>query len=99
MIVSGIHVIFFFSQKFEFSIRTTWDGQPIDHQPVKFTVNAVNDDSVKVDVKGSFFNDPGAPSVPPGNPCPELWEYEGRVTESLLSFKSGSIFGAEMPLV
>jgi len=64
------------NKKFEFSIRTTWDGKPIDHEPVKFTVNALNDDSLKVEVRGSFFNDPGSPAVPPGNPCPELWEYE-----------------------
>lgn len=53
---------------------------------MKFTVNALNDDSLKVEVRGSFFNDPGSPAVPPGNPCPELWEYEGTVIESLVKF-------------
>lgn len=33
--------------------------------------------SVKVDVRGPFFNDPGCPQSPPGEPCDELWEYEG----------------------
>jgi hypothetical protein len=30
---------------------------------------------VKVDAP--FFNDPGIPDAPAGQPCPQLWDYEG----------------------
>lgn len=66
-------------QEFEFAITTTWDGDPVaGHNPVHFIVSAVDEDSVKVDVSGPLFNDPGPPPAPPGSPCPELWEYEGK---------------------
>ncbi|XP_068719955.1 UPF0462 protein C4orf33 homolog isoform X1 [Montipora capricornis] len=64
------------NKEIEFSITTTWDGHPLGHNPVEFTVSAMNNDFVKVGVRGPFFNDPGAPVLPPGSPCPELWEYE-----------------------
>ena len=66
-----------FLQEFEFSIATTWDGDPVGHIPVLFKVSAENETSVKVDVSGPLFNDPGPPLAPPGSPCPELWDYEG----------------------
>lgn len=64
------------NKEFEFSIATTWDGDPVGHIPVLFKVSAENETSVKVDVSGPLFNDPGPPPAPPGSPCPELWDYE-----------------------
>lgn len=49
------------------------------HSPVEFKVGAENETSVRVDVSGPLFNDPGPPPAPSGSPCPELWEYEGKV--------------------
>ncbi|KAM7444015.1 hypothetical protein ABFA07_007382 [Porites harrisoni] len=64
------------NKEFEFSIATTWDGEPLNHSPVEFKVSAVDEISVKVDVRGPLFNDPGPPPAPSGSPCPELWEFE-----------------------
>lgn len=48
------------------------------HDPYEFAISTTNDlSSIKVDVCGPFFNDPACPSSPPGEPCDELWEYEG----------------------
>ena len=79
LIVPDICFIFFFFQEFNFSITTTWDGDPVGHNPIEFKVSTVNETSVKVDVSGPLFNDPGPPTAPPGSPCPELWEYEGKL--------------------
>ncbi|XP_022801304.1 UPF0462 protein C4orf33 homolog [Stylophora pistillata] len=59
-----------------FSITTNWNGDPVDHSPVVFRVGAADGTSVRVDVSGPLFNDPGPPAVASGGPCPELWEYE-----------------------
>lgn len=48
----------------------------MDHSPVVFRVGAADGTSVRVDVSGPLFNDPGPPAVASGGPCPELWEYE-----------------------
>ncbi|KAL9971915.1 hypothetical protein ACROYT_G018138 [Oculina patagonica] len=63
-------------KEFVFSIKTTWNGEPVNHVPVEFKVSAQNETSVRVDVSGPLFNDPGPPPVTSGSPCPELWEYE-----------------------
>lgn len=60
-----------------FSIATTWNGEPVNHSPVELKVSSKNETSVRVDVAGPLFNDPGPPPVTSGSPCPELWEYEG----------------------
>ena len=62
-----------------FSIATTWNGELVDHSPVELKVSSENETSVRVDVAGPLFNDPGPPAVTSGSPCPELWEYEGYV--------------------
>ena len=64
-------------QDFVFSIAATWNGEPVDHSPVELKVSSENETSVRVDVTGPLFNDPGPPAVTSGSPCPELWEYEG----------------------
>lgn len=64
-------------QVFVFSIETTWNGDPVNHSPVQLKVSSENKTSVRVDVVGPLFNDPGPPPVTSGSPCPELWEYEG----------------------
>jgi len=61
---------------FVFSIATTWNGEPVNHSPVELKVSSENETSVRVDVAGPLFNDPGPPPVTSGRPCPELWEYE-----------------------
>jgi hypothetical protein len=64
------------SPKLEFEITTQWDGDAIDHDPVKFTLYPGAFDSVLLEVSAPFFDDP-VPPVPAG-PHWGLWEYEGK---------------------
>jgi hypothetical protein len=79
-----------FSQKvYKLSIKSLWDGQPIDHAPVEMNFSSgPHGNSVKVDVRAPFFNDPGCPSSPAKEPCDELWEYEGTNATHIYNFQS-----------
>jgi len=64
---------------FSYDISTTWDSQPIDHNPIRITVGPTDDaGNVILTASGPFFNDP---AVPPnstvGQPYMGLWDYEG----------------------
>ena len=58
----------------EFEIKTTWDGKPVDHQPVKITLIGADDDLI-IEIKAPYFDDP-APEGKPGEAFFKLWEYE-----------------------
>lgn len=59
-----------------YSINTSWDSRPLDHAPIEIHLEGVNDAFVEMTVKGPFFDDPPAPSGPPGEPFWKLWDYE-----------------------
>ncbi|KAK3099705.1 hypothetical protein FSP39_008331 [Pinctada imbricata] len=60
-----------------FSISTTWDGHPINHDPITLQINKLDDkDQVKVIARGPLFNDPQNPGGVPGQPFDQLWDYE-----------------------
>lgn len=68
-----------FYQEYNFSIRTEWNGVPINHAPVTFQIRAQDSRAVLISVSGPFFNDPGPPpSCASGSPCDGLWDYEGK---------------------
>ncbi|XP_028401964.1 UPF0462 protein C4orf33 homolog [Dendronephthya gigantea] len=62
----------------EYLIENTWHGDAIkSHDPVKLTLSASADNKyIVVKVDAPFFNDPGIPNAPAGEPCPQLWDYE-----------------------
>ena len=66
----------------EYSIVTTWDDQPVDHDPVNITLENVDDHSFKLSVNAPFFNDPPNPGGQVGEPLYGLWEYEGIFTKN-----------------
>ena len=68
-----------FLQEYNFSIRTEWNGEPINHAPIMFQIRAQDSRSVLISVSGPFFNDPGPPPLcASGSPCDGLWDYEGK---------------------
>jgi len=60
----------------DFSIDTTWNSGPLNHDPVKLTLNGQSDGSLEVEIEAPFFNDPANPGGKPGLPFFGLWEYE-----------------------
>merc|ERR1719341_193475 len=64
----GIHGIF------KYRIQNTWDGRPVDHPPVVFTLEGF-EAGVELNISAPFFNDP-APEGPSGKPFYGLWNYE-----------------------
>lgn len=61
--------------RFQFKIGTSWDSQPLDHQPVELSLYGTEHGMV-VEVDAPFFNDPPAPDGKPGHPLQGLWDYE-----------------------
>ena len=57
-------------------IKTTWDGEPVDHRGIQMDVSAC-EGGIKLSADAPFFNDPKGPDGPPGGPFAELWENEG----------------------
>ncbi|NXR01977.1 CD033 protein, partial [Sagittarius serpentarius] len=53
----------------EFTIKHTWDGLPVSHEPVTIGL-------LLMEVNAPFFNDPPAPLGEPGKPFSRLWDYE-----------------------
>ena len=66
------------SVRYDFQITRTWDDRPVDHVPVNISLLSHSDDGVKVLIRAPFFNDPEAPNGMPGEPFPNLWDYEGQ---------------------
>lgn len=60
----------------KFEIQTTWDGQPIDHQPAVIELLPHDGTSFQIIVQGKFFADPNPGGVT-GKPFFELWNHEG----------------------
>ena len=60
-----------------FSIETTWDSQPVTHQPAKIELQPLGENSIQMNVEGKFFNDPKNPGGVAGQPFLGLWEFEG----------------------
>lgn len=76
-VLLSVYVMFY--QEYNFSIRTEWNGVPINHAPVTFQIRAQDSRAVLISVSGPFFNDPGPPpSCASGSPCDGLWDYEGK---------------------
>lgn len=59
-----------------FEIKTTWDGQAIDHEPAKIKLLPHDDNSFQMIVEGKFFGDPN-PGGEAGQPFMGLWNHEG----------------------
>uniref|UniRef100_A0A3B4YVE2 UPF0462 protein C4orf33 homolog n=1 Tax=Stegastes partitus TaxID=144197 RepID=A0A3B4YVE2_9TELE len=59
----------------EFSIRHTWDSDPVNHDPIRI-IFSPGEGGLKMEVFGPFFNDPASPSGPSGHAFPGLWDYE-----------------------
>ncbi|KAM6270150.1 UPF0462 protein C4orf33 homolog isoform 1-T2 [Porphyrio hochstetteri] len=59
----------------EFTIKHTWDGLPVSHEPVTIVLKPGNE-GLLMEVNAPFFNDPPAPLEEPGKPCSQLWDYE-----------------------
>lgn len=68
-----------FSQEYNFSINSEWNGAPINHAPIVFQISAQDSRNVLVSVSGPFFNDPGPPPCAAGSACDGLWNYEGKI--------------------
>ena len=62
-----------------YAIKTSWDNQTVNHQPVKFSLSyQQNTDNLDCRIEAPFFNDPAAPqNGVKGKPFPKLWDYEG----------------------
>ncbi|XP_001631695.3 uncharacterized protein LOC5511257 isoform X2 [Nematostella vectensis] len=62
------------NKKYEFDIKTEWDGKAISHQPIKIKLSAADSANVRLEVSGPYFGDPAPPCKP--GPCWQLWDYE-----------------------
>ena len=60
----------------EFAIKTKWNSESVDHEPITVTLSSTQE-GVRVPVAAPFFNSPPAPRGKPGEPFPQLWDYEG----------------------
>ena len=58
-----------------FAIAGTWDGQPVDHEPVQLTLQGDGDDLL-IRISAPFFDDPAPEGGKPGEAFFKLWEYE-----------------------
>jgi hypothetical protein len=61
--------------RLEFSIKTQWNGQAIDHEDIRLVL-LPTDQGLRLDVVGPFFNDPPSPAAEPGKPYQGLWNFE-----------------------
>ena len=70
------------SLKFQmkFTINKQWDSKHTGHDPIEVTLTS-SGNGVTMKVEGPFFNDPPSPPTPPGEPAPQLWDYEGKRTK------------------
>uniref|UniRef100_A0A8V5FYT2 Uncharacterized protein n=1 Tax=Melopsittacus undulatus TaxID=13146 RepID=A0A8V5FYT2_MELUD len=62
--------------KMEFTIKHTWDGLPVSHEPATIWLKSDNV-GLLMEVSAPLFNDPPAPLGEPGKPFSRLWDYEG----------------------
>jgi len=66
----------FCEKEYNFSIKTEWNGAPINHAPITFYISAQDSRAVRISVSGPFFNDPDPPPCAAGTACDGLWDYE-----------------------
>ena len=59
----------------KFAIAGTWDGQPIDHDPVELTLESGGEDLI-IRISAPFFDDPAPQGGKPGEAFFKLWDYE-----------------------
>merc|ERR1711970_741797 len=59
----------------KFAITGTWDGQPINHDPVELTLESGGEDLI-IRISAPFFDDPAPEGGKPGEAFFKLWEYE-----------------------
>lgn len=59
-----------------YQIKTTWDGLPVDHEPITISLIGRGDKGVEIRVRAPFFGLPGNPGGKPGEPFDKLWNYE-----------------------
>ena len=60
-----------------YTIDSTWNGDPVDHNPVEISLTRCNDDdSLLVDISAPFFDDPSPEGGKPGEAFFKLWDYE-----------------------
>ncbi|XP_041356836.1 UPF0462 protein C4orf33 homolog isoform X2 [Gigantopelta aegis] len=59
-----------------FVISKTWDGEAVDHDPVRIELQPDSDSGCCLHVVAPFFSDPPSPAGSPGQPFPCLWDYE-----------------------
>jgi hypothetical protein len=66
--------------RLEYVIKTTWDDQKHEHEPVTIKLEPDSDEPnnyLKLIIKAPFFNSPSAPDKQPGEYF-NLWDYEGK---------------------
>jgi hypothetical protein len=75
------------SMSFEYEIKSTWNNQPIDHEPIRIKLerNELND--LNITINAPFFNDPPKPDKKVGDFF-NLWDYEGISRHSFLGLYS-----------
>ena len=71
-----MNTIFLFI-RLKYEICHQWDGQPVSHDVITLTLSNAQDGALVVSVTAPFFNDPPNPGGAPGQPFPNLWDYEG----------------------
>ena len=76
MVICLITQLIFNAGKMEFTITKQWDGTELTHDAIILKMES-HCCGLKLSVSAPFFNDPPAPSVSSGQPCPQLWDYEG----------------------
>ncbi|XP_068136012.1 UPF0462 protein C4orf33 homolog isoform X2 [Hyperolius riggenbachi] len=59
----------------DFRIEHEWNSKAVSHTPVTICLKP-SARGLQMDVTAPFFNDPPAPSAPPGEPVHGLWDYE-----------------------
>jgi hypothetical protein len=73
------------SFSFEYTISNQWDGKPqnSDNSPVTIKLERFRNEhkspgGVKLIICAPFYNSPSNPGGKPGEPFPQLWDYEGK---------------------
>ena len=66
------------SKVLQYNITKQWEGDEINHRATEVTLSwNEGDDFLTAVFTGRFFHDPAPPHGTPGEPFPELWNYEG----------------------
>ena len=67
----------------KFAIKTTWDGKPVDHEPIEIKIMET-DSYLEVEIEATFFDDPAPSNSNKTKPTWELWEHEGNYNLNIL---------------